>query len=47
MEGVTQYMGGGGGGGVVSKNILYGEAPPNRGTFFQASGISKCRGFTS
>ena len=28
-------------------NGLYVEAPPERGTFFQASGITKGRDFTS
>ena len=31
--------GGGGGGGGTPYGGLYGEAPPERGTFFQASGI--------
>ena len=31
--------GGGGGGGAAPYNGLYGEAPPKRGTFFEALGI--------
>lgn len=35
------------GGGGAPYNGLYGEAPPKRGTFFEALGIWKGRNFTS
>ena len=39
--------GGGGRGWGTPYNGLYGEAPPERGNLFQASGILKGREFTS
>ena len=47
LRGLIDLRGCPGGGGGTPYNGLYGEAPPERGTFLQAGGMKKGRDFTS